>query len=594
MGASARAVRFGTSTGSSPASLPPSAPSSSREASSQGPRLSSRRSHEEASSSSSSWVSACSSRSRVVTDVRVVVDWDGTVTEIDGLHLVLLEFGDEGIYDTAEARLGRELTINEVIALEFRSVRAPLAEVVAWVRENVRVRDGLAAFARTHQPLIVSSGLPRGEGVEVRAFRRLLRRGRCARRRCRPADTKPRPGVTRLSVARRRDDANFGGSVTAPIAGRGVGTSGAGFGSPRVRDRYLSPLIRRGHASSLPLVFTRPIHVFGRRWTAPRTPRRKSMLSLRTLRALGLTLAVAVIGIVAVSAGTSATAQAAKIRIWVDQDRLPAMTKVANDWAATKGGTIEVVQKGSDSIRADVRTVQPDTAPDLIVGAHDWVGELSSNGSIVPLNPSKALVAGVAKGAVDAFSYGVAIKRLYGAPVYTENVALITNTKLATVPKTWASLESQALAAKKKLKQKVGIAVQQGNGDAYHMYPFFTSLCGYIFGKNSAGNLDPSDIGVANKKFLANAPTIDRWNKTGLIRSTVTDGIAKTLFTTGKTAFYVTGPWFLDDIKKSGVKFAVSAFPNNKCTTSPFTGVGGLMVTSFAVAHDVESLAKDF
>lgn len=71
---------------------------------------------------------------------------------------MLREFGGEGIYDTAEARLGRELTLNEVIELEFRSVRAPLAEVVAWVRENVRVRDGLAAFALKHRPLIVSSG----------------------------------------------------------------------------------------------------------------------------------------------------------------------------------------------------------------------------------------------------------------------------------------------------------------------------------------------------------------------------------------------------------------------------------------------------
>jgi 2-hydroxy-3-keto-5-methylthiopentenyl-1-phosphate phosphatase len=88
----------------------------------------------------------------------LVVDWDGTVTEVDGLHLVLLEFGGEGIYDSAEARLGRELTLNEVIALEFRSVRAPLAEVVAWVRENVRVRDGFGAFARNRRPLIVSSG----------------------------------------------------------------------------------------------------------------------------------------------------------------------------------------------------------------------------------------------------------------------------------------------------------------------------------------------------------------------------------------------------------------------------------------------------
>ena len=29
--------------------------------------------------------------------VKVVLDWDGTVTETDGLHLVLLEFGDEKI-----------------------------------------------------------------------------------------------------------------------------------------------------------------------------------------------------------------------------------------------------------------------------------------------------------------------------------------------------------------------------------------------------------------------------------------------------------------------------------------------------------------
>ena len=90
--------------------------------------------------------------------MKVVVDWDGTVTVTDGLHLVLLEFGDEKIYDSAENRLGRELTLHEVIALEFQSVRASLDEVVAWVRENVRVRAGFGEFARTRRPLIVSSG----------------------------------------------------------------------------------------------------------------------------------------------------------------------------------------------------------------------------------------------------------------------------------------------------------------------------------------------------------------------------------------------------------------------------------------------------
>jgi 2-hydroxy-3-keto-5-methylthiopentenyl-1-phosphate phosphatase len=90
--------------------------------------------------------------------MRVVVDWDGTVTETDALHLVLLEFGDRGVYEEYEARLGSDLTLHEVIAGEFRTVGAPLDEVAAWVRENVVVRDGFGEFARRHEPIVVSSG----------------------------------------------------------------------------------------------------------------------------------------------------------------------------------------------------------------------------------------------------------------------------------------------------------------------------------------------------------------------------------------------------------------------------------------------------
>jgi len=88
----------------------------------------------------------------------LVVDWDGTVTEVDGLHLVLSEFGDLDVFEQAEERLGRSLTLHEVIGFEFETVRAPLADVVAWVRANVRVRAGFAALARRHRPLVVSSG----------------------------------------------------------------------------------------------------------------------------------------------------------------------------------------------------------------------------------------------------------------------------------------------------------------------------------------------------------------------------------------------------------------------------------------------------
>jgi 2-hydroxy-3-keto-5-methylthiopentenyl-1-phosphate phosphatase len=80
------------------------------------------------------------------------------VTEVDSLHMVLLEFGDVGVYEQAEEGLGRELTLHDVIGREFATVRAPLDEVVAWLVENVRVRPGLGELVERFRPLVVSSG----------------------------------------------------------------------------------------------------------------------------------------------------------------------------------------------------------------------------------------------------------------------------------------------------------------------------------------------------------------------------------------------------------------------------------------------------
>ena len=91
--------------------------------------------------------------------MRLVLDWDGTVTERDTLDLVLDRFADPEVYERLEGELeaGR-LTLNEVIAAEFAMVTAPLGEVVAHVIEHARVRPGFAELARARHPLVVSSG----------------------------------------------------------------------------------------------------------------------------------------------------------------------------------------------------------------------------------------------------------------------------------------------------------------------------------------------------------------------------------------------------------------------------------------------------
>jgi 2-hydroxy-3-keto-5-methylthiopentenyl-1-phosphate phosphatase len=90
--------------------------------------------------------------------IRLVLDWDGTVTERDTLDLVLQEFGDPEIYARVEAELGETLTLDEVIAQEFATVTAPLDEVAEWLTERAQIRPGFAELARRHRPLVVSSG----------------------------------------------------------------------------------------------------------------------------------------------------------------------------------------------------------------------------------------------------------------------------------------------------------------------------------------------------------------------------------------------------------------------------------------------------
>jgi 2-hydroxy-3-keto-5-methylthiopentenyl-1-phosphate phosphatase len=90
--------------------------------------------------------------------VRLVLDWDGTVTEVDSLHLVLERFGDPDVYRESERDLGRRLTLHEVIALEFASVTAPLDDVVEWLLGEVRVRAGFRELVEAHRPLVISAG----------------------------------------------------------------------------------------------------------------------------------------------------------------------------------------------------------------------------------------------------------------------------------------------------------------------------------------------------------------------------------------------------------------------------------------------------
>ena len=302
----------------------------------------------------------------------------------------------------------------------------------------------------------------------------------------------------------------------------------------------------------------------------------------------------AVTGSAAAAPAVGTKSTATKLRIWVDNVQKPAVDRIGDVWGRQRGVTVTTVVKDFGKLRDDLKTVRPEDAPDVIIGPHDWVGELAANGLVVPLSPSRTVRAQFPAYSLDAFSYGTSVKRLYGIPFALENIGLIVNTRLAAVPRSFADFERRALAFKRKASGNIAVAVPQGaGGDPYHMYPFFSGLCGYVFGKTKAGTLNPRDIGLRNPKFLRNSSLIDKWNRSGLLNSRIDYGAAKDAFLKGKAAYWITGPWETSALKESGLRLRIVQIPRNRCRSVPFLGVQGYMVTRFAATHGIESAAKD-
>jgi 2-hydroxy-3-keto-5-methylthiopentenyl-1-phosphate phosphatase len=91
---------------------------------------------------------------------RLVLDWDGTCTEVDTLWLVLEQFGDYEVFKRCGEQLMRgEISYRELMETEFATVKnAELGVVVEWLVEEARIRPGFHELVDRYDPLVLSSG----------------------------------------------------------------------------------------------------------------------------------------------------------------------------------------------------------------------------------------------------------------------------------------------------------------------------------------------------------------------------------------------------------------------------------------------------
>jgi len=295
-------------------------------------------------------------------------------------------------------------------------------------------------------------------------------------------------------------------------------------------------------------------------------------------RSMWLVVTLMILASLALSNLVFAQETGSQLVIWADDTRAPILTEVGAAFSEEYDVEVIVQEMGFGDIRDALKVAGPaGEGPDILIGAHDWLGELVLNGLLAPIDLGDMADAFFAP-AVDAFTYdGV----LYGMPYAMENVAFVYNPELVpNPPTTWDEVRALSEEIHAADENTYGYVIQ--TNDPYHFMPMMSAFGGYVFGRNEAGAYDPTDIGLDSEGAIAGAQFLQGMVEDGLIPADIDYGVLHTMFTTGQAAMIVTGPWALPTIRESGIPYVVGPIPSGTQEATPFLGVQGFMISAFS------------
>ncbi|TXK41636.1 maltose ABC transporter substrate-binding protein [Nonomuraea sp. C10] len=294
------------------------------------------------------------------------------------------------------------------------------------------------------------------------------------------------------------------------------------------------------------------------------------------------------------SESASAAPASGNLVIWADPNRVKALTPFADQFGTENGVTVEVKEISKDNQQTFLTASQQGSGPDVMVGAHDWIGNLVQNGAIEPVNLTEEQKAAFSDIAIKAVTFD---GQIYGAPYAVENIALIRNTDLA--PDAPATIEDMVATGKKlkddgKVQEILCLPVAQ-KGDAFHVYPLFAAGGGKLFGSTPAGDPDPKQVLVGSEGSVKAFGKLRELGEKGdgALKTSITNENYIPSFAGKKCAFLISGPWAMTDVKKGGFGYDITPVPSFEGgePATPFVGVQSFFV---AAKGQNKTLAQEF
>ena len=287
--------------------------------------------------------------------------------------------------------------------------------------------------------------------------------------------------------------------------------------------------------------------------------------------AVTATLAACSNGSSSSSSSQSATASASSVgslTVWADDTRYSQIQELAKDFTAATKVDVQVVQKSETDMGQEfISQVPTGNGPDIMVTAHDGLGQLVKNGVISPVDLGDAK-SKFSEAAIRGVTYD---GKTYGVPYAVESVALVRNNKLTSdSPKTF----DEMVASGKKAGSQYPFVVQMStDGDPYHLYAFETSFGNEVF-KQSADGSYTSDLTLGGEGASEFTQWLKEQGAAKTLNPNITSDIAKDAFLKGNAAYMVTGPWNVTAAKEAGLDVSVLPIPSaGGKEAKPFVGV---------------------
>jgi maltose/maltodextrin transport system substrate-binding protein len=308
-------------------------------------------------------------------------------------------------------------------------------------------------------------------------------------------------------------------------------------------------------------------------WNAPRTISsvllkiftRSEMTNSPLMKALLLALSALFIMSVDLFAWTNG-----ELLIWMDADRGQALKATAAKNFEHDLGikvTIESPEKLTDSFPIAAQMAK---GPDIVIWAHDKVGEWADAGLIAPVQISEQFGDRFFPKAWQAVLHS---EWIWGYPMALETVTLIYNKKLLEGPPPTQLSDLVGLNEKIKKEHPGVTTILWDYNSSYYTWGILASAGAYVFAKNGP-NYDLKNIGVADRGAVEGLSKIIALIRAGVLPKSVSYSSVEELMGRGKLAMMISGPWAWSNLIKNGIDFGVAPMPGlDKNVGRPFVGV---------------------